>query len=205
MLLSLYITFGQFERTPKSYRYCMTKLWIICSIIAISHGVSFAEDKELYMGMYSIHTPILDQYNDKPKLRSGESRDKYRVVQNPIIGVKRTKHNGRKYVSSAFFAGVDSNRSNIVGMAASRGLTYLKEKLYVGVVGGVYSGQMNRWDNDNLRPFGVRLGTPNIYVTPILGGEINYKIQIKKGYFMKFNNVISPFVTNHGISIGIEF
>ena len=64
--------------------------------------------------------------------------------------------------------------------------------------------QNKTWDERGIRPAALRLGS-KYGAVPVFGIEINQRFDLFGKTFLKVNNVITPLITNHTISLGMDF
>lgn len=176
----------------------MVKLLLL---LFLSTPVFAKTEKEIGLGSYSYH--ILGDAESFAKLEHKASTDG-RLISNPMLSFKKTVTKGQYYTSDAFFAGNNSVATAMAGYVAATG-AYVSRNLQLGFVYGVYAQDNREFiKRDIVNPFSI-FQENKINIVPIFGAEINFKANITKKYFLKLNNVITPAVTNHTVSFGLEF
>ena len=126
-----------------------------------------------------------------------------RLIYTPQIGLRKI-HTDREFVynSCAVFMGSNSIGSPIYGFVGSTGVELLRI-LHVGIAIGTYIQNNNDFNAKGIEPFSMTGGTNAL--VPILGFEINTQIPVTDKLFIGFNNLITPVITNHNLSFGLEY
>lgn len=176
----------------------MTKLLLLLLLC----GPVFAKtEKEIGFGSFSYH--LLGDSVSFSQLENKVSSDG-RLISNGMVSFKSTSVQHREYTSDAIFAGQNSVAKPMAGYMAARG-AYASENLQLGFVYGFYIQDNREFLNRNIvNPFSL-FQSSKINIVPVVGAEINYKINITQKHFIKINNIITPAVTNHTVSFGVEF
>lgn len=120
-----------------------------------------------------------------------------RGLWRPILAFKHTTYSSDTYMSYVGFMGADCIDSPITGAAFSTGFNF--EYLDVGSIVGAYKYNRKAWKDAN-----VNIGTILPFL-PIIGLELNFKYQITDKLGVKFNNIITPVITNSSMSLIINF
>ena len=126
-----------------------------------------------------------------------------RLIYTPQVGFRKI-HTDNQFVYSSFaaFMGSNSIGSPIYGFVGSTGVELLRI-LHIGIAIGTYIQNNNDFNAKGLEPFSMTSGTNAL--VPILGFEINTQIPISDRMFIGFNNLITPVITNHNLSIGLGY
>jgi hypothetical protein len=82
--------------------------------------------------------------------------------------------------------------------------TYLTKNIQMGLVYGAYL-QDNREFTKREINNPCAIGNAKVSLVPIIGLELNLRFPINKRTFIKLNNIVTPTVTNHTLSINVEF
>lgn len=176
------------------------KSYIILSILFSSLLVR-AEDRNLELMMGSI-TYHLINFGDVPKNFTNKLSSDGRLISNFLIGVQLIREDQVYYDSIGVFTGQNSIGDTIGGVKWSSGIHY--NKLYIGGVLGAYVQDNRKFEHDGIRPFYID-EVNGTGVVPVVGVEVNYKINLSNKTYIKFNNIISPLLTNSSLSLGGSF
>lgn len=122
-----------------------------------------------------------------------------RLIYTANLGIRYVDEADFGYSSFAIFRALNSVGSPITGALYGYGISTLN--LNVGLVAGGYVQNNEEFHARGIQPFTL-FGDTNAFV-PIVGFEINVKIPVSKRIFIGFNNILSPVITNHNLSIGI--
>jgi hypothetical protein len=124
-----------------------------------------------------------------------------RVIANPVVGLRYTDYSDiLLYWSGAGFYGVNSIAKPITGGLVSGGLGF--EYVNVGLVAGGYVQNNNDFYNIGIQPYSLTDGS-NAFVL-MAGVEVNFKIPLSDDIFLGINNLLTPVVTNHTLSLGVH-
>lgn len=122
-----------------------------------------------------------------------------RLIFNPLLGAKYLSQETYTYWSASAFTGKNSIGSYMNGAMMSYGLH--TTNLYVGGVIGGYEQDDDAFRSQGIDPY--RLAEINNQgLVPIVGVEINYKVDLNNLFYLKLNNILSPVITNTSLSIG---
>lgn len=168
--------------------------------ILLMSVLAHADSEQLILGGVTYH--VINQENEARKFSNKLSNDGT-LILTPTIGYSKTKDLPYdEYASQTLFLVLDS-----VGQPASGGLFqwgYVLGRWRLGLVLGAYA--QNDWEfhHRGIAPFEcLELG--NIGLVPVGGGAINYRVPLRGKSFFEFNNIITPVITSHVVSIGKEF
>lgn len=126
-----------------------------------------------------------------------------RLIYTPMIGLKKIHVDQYgMYHSLTVFRASNSIGSPIWGGIGSTGAAFFR-MLYAGFAFGGYIQNNNDFKAMGLVPFSLNDGA-NAFV-PILGLEINGKFLVSDNVYIGFNNLISPIITNHTLSVGVNY
>ena len=101
------------------------------------------------------------------------------------------------------FSGSNSVGTNMSGLVYSTG-EFIDSNWYIGFVVGGYTQSRSEFRHRGIETMGVGI-THDQEIQPIVGAEVGYKYDINSKWFIRQNNVITPFITNHSLSIGFSF
>lgn len=125
-----------------------------------------------------------------------------RLIFNDLLGIRYISQDSYTYWSTSAFTGSNSIDSYITGAILSYGLT--NRNLYIGTVLGGYVQDDDAFRNHGIDPYRMtEFG--NTGLVPIIGIEINYKIDFTSKYYLKINNILSPVILNTSLSLGRTF
>lgn len=158
-----------------------------------------ASDKslELVLGGVTFHVMGDD---DVSSLYSNKLSNNGRLIATPTLGVRYTRSPDVTYESAAIFIGTNSVGERIYGATASYGLKL--ENLELGLIGGGYIQNNNDFYAKGIIPYSLTDGTNAL--VPIFGIELNYRIRLGESTFLGINNILSPVITNHNLSLGFD-
>lgn len=171
-------------------------------LLLLLTGPVFAKtEREIGFGSYSYH--LLGDAKAFSQLENKVSSDG-KLIQNTMLTYKITSTNKEYYSSDAFFGGENSVASAMFGYLGASG-AYVNKYTQVGFVYGAYVQDNTKFlQKDIVNPYSF-FSESKINIVPVFGLEVNFKAKISKDYFIKLNNVITPAVTNHTVSFGVEF
>jgi len=124
-----------------------------------------------------------------------------RLIYTAQLGLRYVSSEDFGYSSIGIFRALNSVGSPITGAIYGYGISMTN--LNVGFVAGGYIQNNNDFYARGIQPFTLFGGTNAL--VPLVGFEINMKIPISKRTFIGFNNILSPVITNHNMSIGIKY
>ena len=125
-----------------------------------------------------------------------------RLINNPIYGIQYVTESDSLYETIGIFSGDDSVGDPILGMKYSTGYKY--NHWYLGLVLGAYEQSTMGFTNRGIQPFEfAQIG--DVGIVPLIGGEVNYRVNLSQSMYVKLNNLISPIITNTTISLGYSF
>ncbi len=105
------------------------------------------------------------------------------------------------YISIRYFKGNNSVHLPINGGTFSAGAAY--KYLDVGWIIGGYVQNEYDFIATGIIPFSLNHGSNS--VVPIIGVEISPKLPLGNSFYLKLNNILTPLLTNHTISLGLNF
>lgn len=128
-----------------------------------------------------------------------------RLINNPVYGVSfREDVSEEAYRSNYFFGGVDSIGSPIYGYMRTTGFI-LPSLTYIGFAYGGYYMNSKPWLKKGIQHTNMLEVSSSGGIVPIFGIELSQKIPLGGGVFLKINNLITPFISNHNVGIGWEY
>jgi hypothetical protein len=116
-----------------------------------------------------------------------------------FLGYKITARDNSDYKSIGIFIGRDSINSPIIGAIASSGKIY-HDFIYLGFAIGGYKYKLDNWRERYIMP----ADPMRIEHVILMGTELNFKFDFDQYYFT-LNNILTPILTNHTVSIGVNF
>lgn len=163
----------------------IASIWILFSS-------SFASDFEIDYSLLTYHYPNMTPLEASERFENKVSKNGL-LIANPVYGVRTTNTEDDFYTSYKLFAGQDSIGDQIYGFGYSFGLS---QKGYnIGMVLGSYTHDRDEWEQRGLVNRTTIPTSSKYDLIPIVGIEANFKF----GRF-RFNNVITPVISNHSIS-----
>jgi len=173
---------------------------IAALLLLLTASCAHVIQDEVVVGSYTYHVVNNGSVSKK---YSRKVTDDGRLINNNLLGYRRTDilGNGSFYISKSVFVGENSITEPIFGGSLSLGQRH--HNLFYGGVLGLYIQDYKAYEERGIEPFSI--GRGRMSVVPIFGGELNYQINLGKKYFMKLNNVITPVLTNHSVSFGVEY
>ena len=169
--------------------------------LLISTSAFAGSQKEIGFGSYSYH--LRGDPESFGKLSNKVSSDG-RLIANGMLTYKNTKTGKFGYASSAAFIGQNSVGTLMTGYMGAVGALVTKN-LQIGFIMGAYVQDNTEFMRREIKNSMALFPNSAISVVPLAGVEINYKVPLNKKLFLKVNNIITPAVTNHTLSIGVEF
>lgn len=125
-----------------------------------------------------------------------------RLIYTPQIGLRKTHTEADGlYNSFTLFAAQNSIGSPIYGGMGGTGIELFK-MFQAGFIGGLYVQNNNDFEAKGITPFSMTGGSNAI--VPLLGLEMNFKIKLSDKMFLGFNNILTPIITNHNLSFGVN-
>lgn len=136
-------------------------------------------------------------------LNSNKVSNDGRLLYTPEFGVRKTyiEPTGL-YKSVALFTAQNSIGSPVYGGMLGTGLEF-KKMFSAGLILGGYVQNNEDFRYKGITPFSVT-GGENAFV-PLAGFEFNFKLYLSKNVFLGQNNIITPIISNHNLSLGIRF
>ena len=124
-----------------------------------------------------------------------------RWIKTNQLGIRFTNTENYSYNSTALFIASNSIGSTVYGGLASTGM-----HIIIFDTGFVFGGYVQ--NNEDFRAKGIEpyslAGNTNAFV-PLMGMEFNVKFPIGSKIFLGLNNLITPIITNHNLSIGLKY
>ncbi len=126
-----------------------------------------------------------------------------KLIGNLVYGFGITIYGSKNknYYALRGFQGENSIAKPINGAIATFGTH--SRNVEFGVVWGAYVQNEYDFRGTGVVPYSVGQGSNSI--VPIIGVELNFKIFLKGALFTKFINVVTPIITNHSLSLGLDF
>lgn len=180
----------------------MIYIFYFCLFVVLAYVIFFdkASASEQEVG-YSLLTEHLIG-DREPMAKFSHKINNNGLISNPIISLRFTNADEDCYDSFTLFGGQNSVGSSMGGVMGGTGF-YLNKNIQTGLVYGGYLQDVTEFNRRGMASSFFDNG--RIGFVPVLGGEINFKVKVSDRVFIKQNNTISPFVTNHSISVGVEF
>ena len=163
---------------------------------------AFADDTvEAMYGAYIMHFKDINNISRRYENRS--SRDS-RLVNNRIIGLGFGNVTDKSYVSNYVFHGEDSIGAPITGFSSAFGYRF-KTLTRVGLAFGGYFMENERWEKKGINhPADLKVSDRFGFV-PLIGIDISQEIPLSKDSYLKINNLITPAVSTHSLSLGFRY
>lgn len=172
-------------------------LLLVLSFLSLAHA---QDSTELVLGGVTYH--VIDQENESTRYSNKLSSDG-KLILTPTIGyTKQYSLPFDEYASATLFLATDSVGQPAGGALGQWG--YVFGNWQTGLVLGVYA--QNDWEfhHRGIAPFEcAEIG--NIGLVPVGGFAVNYRVFMGKNTYIRFNNLISPVITDHTVSIGRNF
>ena len=174
----------------------------ILVLFLFSH-IAYADiiSDELVLGSLTYH--LMDGPPVSYKFQNPVSPDG-RLIDNFLIGYQRTEENAdHEYWSWCIFTGENSLAKPIGGFKLSSGTT--NGRGYICIVVGAYFQNNRDFYDQGIDSSLAFVDFHSTGMVPLAGFEINYKLFHIGNTFIKLNNILTPVLTNHTISIGQSF
>ena len=155
-----------------------------------------ADSTEIVGGGLTYH--ITDSTN-VTEANSNKVSSNGRLIDNPLLGATFVQNHSNKFQSESIFGGSNSIGKPIGGALYENGYQFGHWQL--GLAAGGYLQNDNAFAERNIHPT-VLTDVNGTGLAPILGGAINYQVDISKRMYIKLNNVITPTLTNTTLAIG---
>ena len=124
-----------------------------------------------------------------------------RLIFNQLYGVKLLVKDNDSYSSMTYFGGNNSIGSPIYGGIVSYGV--ILKDFNVGLAIGGYMQDDNAFRSVGVEPYRLtEIGSSGL--VPVVGVEINYKVDLSDTMYLKLNNLLSPVITNTSLSLGFN-
>lgn len=170
--------------------------YLICLLILISYNAEAAGPTQIEYITGGL-TNHLWSDGQTSSMLSNKLFNDGKWLYTPIQGIGLIFEQKPYYRAIRAFGGLNSVGSQMYGMTISSGLS--SDWFDFGAIAGLYIQNDNDFYNRGIKPFSVMNG-----VVPVIGTEFNLKLDITKDYYIKLNNIISPAITNHTISLGMH-
>ncbi len=172
---------------------------IILLIIFIGEGV-FAKDTLELMGP-GLTYHLMD--GGASYLYSSKYSEDGRWIYTPSIGLRKMHVDKESvYMSFTAFRSNNSIGSPIWGAIGGTGVQIFSH-INLGLAYGGYIQNNEDFRYKNITPFSATGGV-NAFV-PLLGFNVDFQIPLSDKTFIGFNNLITPVITNHTLSVGLEY
>lgn len=125
-----------------------------------------------------------------------------RLIFTPTIGLKKTHVKDSVYHSLSLFHANNSIGSPIWGGIGATGAEIF-DIFHFGLVYGGYIQNNEDFKAINIKPFSMA-GNTNAFV-PLLGVEMNIYFNLSNSMFLGLNNTITSIITNHNLSLGLNY
>lgn len=168
---------------------------LFLALMMISSIASAEYSLELIGGGLTYH--VID--NGAASQFSNKLSNDGRLIYSPTIGLKILNRPGDySYKSAAIFRGLNSVGSPMTGGILATGLAIGPFNL--GFVIGGYVQNNEDFRARGIQPYSV-FGNTNAFV-PIAGVEGNVRIPLGEKTYLGINNILTPIITNHSLSLG---
>lgn len=125
-----------------------------------------------------------------------------RLIYTPLIGLKKTRMYDEIYHSLSLFHANNSIGSPIWGGTGATGVQIF-DFINLGLVYGGYIQNNEDYRAKGIVPFSMT-GNTNAFV-PLFGVEANMHWELSQKVFLGFNNTLTPIITNHNLSLGLNY
>lgn len=172
-------------------------IWLFCLILVSQSHCAKASTLEVIEGGVTYH--VVNNQEVSQKFSRPLSSDG-RLIATPLFGMRYTFDEDIGYQAVSGFVGSNSINSPITGITYSVGIGF--EYLNLGLINGFYMQNDHDFEAKGIQPYSLNGGSNAI--VPIIGLECNFKIPLKKDLFFGFNNILTPVITTHNISLGFK-
>lgn len=171
---------------------------ILFAIVMLTSSISSARYSiELVGGGLTYH--VID--NGASANFSNKISKDGRLIYTPSVGLKVLNLPGDyTYKSATVFRGLNSVGSPITGGMLGTGLAFGPASL--GIVLGGYVQNNEDFRAKGIEPYSV-CGNTNAFV-PIAGAEFNLRVPVGENVYVGLNNLLTPIITNHSLSLGLR-
>lgn len=127
------------------------------------------------------------------------------LIATPALGVTFMDEESfpGEYTSLTAFAASNSVGEPAAGVMFETGEVFAK-RLQIGLAFGGYLQDDREFRRRGIAPF-VIAEVNNIGLAPVGGLAVNYKVDLFGDYYLRFNNILTPVITNHTVSFGKDF
>lgn len=154
--------------------------------------------------MYSVYTyHLTNPENIGNKYENKVSKDG-RLIDNPMFGIGFKTVVDTAYQTNNFFGGQDSVGSPIFGIMRATGYRS-SWGFHAGFVYGAYFMNNKTWVERGIMHTNALKVSDASSIVPLIGVEISQEIPLGKTIYLKLNNLITPVLTNHSVSFGINY
>lgn len=167
-------------------------------LLLLFSAVSGADTLEIIGGGLTYH--VLD--GGASPLYSNKVTDDGRLIVTPTIGA-RFVHNLDIwwYDSAALFYSTNSIGRPVQGAMVSAGMH--QEYFNIGLALGGYLQNNEEFRAKGIQPFSLD-SDDEISIVPLLGIEVNFILPLTNRVFLGINNLLTPILTNHTLSLGVN-
>jgi hypothetical protein len=164
-------------------------LFLTCfSFVALADSLEVATGSLTY---HFLNQEVSDKYSNKVSSVPG-------LITNPMLGLRYNSeiNSDKDILTHSIFSGQNSIGEFMAGYSAALKANY--GSLLLGPVLGFYYQ-----DHSKFFDRGLELQNPcKCDIMPVLGVEFNFIFNLNKDVYFSQNNVITPILSNHTISIG---
>lgn len=171
----------------------MIKLLLLTFLLPILARAQ--NSNELLMGSLTYHLYGLESSNFQNKLNpSGD------FIANPMIGFRKVYFDDiNSYWSWATFGGENSIGDGMLGGAMSVGIG--DGNIRLGLIAGTYLQNNRQFNDKGLAAIGIQIND-TMELTPIVGLEFVYNINLTKRTYFTINQILCPWLYTASIGIG---
>lgn len=163
--------------------------FVAVSWFLLLSGNAFAGKPEIMLGGVTTHYFMKENVGSKLKNKINNRG----IIANRFFGIRA----GNEW-KGTFFVGENSVGGPIAGVTAGRYFDW--NFLQLGITGGLYIQQYK-----NFTDRGIEVNPLMRKVVGIAGIEVNPYLYRDDIVFVKLNNLFTPFITTHNISVGFTF
>lgn len=180
--------------------------FFVFALLFVTASVAHADSIEVVGGSITAHLLPFSTYSPKVdpyKSLAGQLGQNTGVIANPLFGLRYVGEDERTYWTAAGFFMENSVGQPSAGFLTSLGRKFFNGHLYAGGVLGAYEQCDSCYIESGLWPYKfTTIGDTDI--VPVIGIEINFRVNISEKYYLKLNNIVTPLLTNTTIGFGIE-
>ena len=169
---------------------------ILGTIVLFSSTVAAQESNEVLAGALTQH---FTNFGGVSRKFDNKISADGTLIANPMLGWRIVKTEGLVYTSSTLFGGENSIGEMMGGVAFSGGVKV--DHLRIGLVGGGYLQDDQKFRDRDIHPFSVSLGD-RMGLAPIAGVELSIDVPLEHETYMTVYTIISPVLSTTTVGFG---